>query len=142
MKKYIITCTLFLSIVALSACSEQGAAGEGVEMKTFVEENGKAGLTKEEVTAKFGDAQAFGEIGGEEVWLYDNSDAAYDRSFSSIDGKAFTDDVVDYQLYISFVNDLAYRYSYIYEKGDEVWQLQLLPGGESPIHAKVNLPVE
>ena len=126
-------------MLALGACGNEEQSSEGVEMKAFVEENGETGLTKEQVVEKFGDANATGEIAGEEVWLYDNGDA-YERSFTNIDTTAFTDDHVDYQLYISFVNDLAYRYSYIYENDDEVWQLQLMPGGEKPIHVKVNMP--
>lgn len=140
MKKYIFYFMFSVCLAALAGCTEEQSLTESVEMKAFVEQHGKTGLTKEEVVAAFGDAQAVGEIGGEEVWLYDNSDSAYDRSFTSISGSVFTDDVVDYQLYISFVNDLAYRYSYIYEKDEEIWQLQLMPGGEKPIHAKVNMP--
>lgn len=138
MKKGALISSIVLYMTMLAACSDDEVS-EGVEMKAFVEEHGATGLTKEEVVEAFGDAVATGEIGGEEVWLYDNGEA-YERSFTNMNVSAFEEDQVDYQLYISFVNELAYRYSYIYEKEDELWQLQLMPGGEKPIHVKVQMP--
>lgn len=140
MKSYILKIIIGVAALSLAACNEEQASetGETVEMKEFIEENGKTGLTKEEVIATFGEASAIGEIGGEEVWLYDDG-GQYEHSFSNITIDAFEEGDVDYQLYVVFVNDLAYRYSYIYEQEDELWQLQLMPGGEKPIHAKVNV---
>ncbi|MEE1132606.1 MAG: PhoU family transcriptional regulator [Caryophanon sp.] len=137
MKSYILKIMIGVAAFSLVACSKEQVS-ETVEMKQFIEENGKTGLTKKQVSETFGEASAIGEISGEEVWLYDDG-GKYEHSFSNITIDAFKEGEVDYQLYVVFVNDLAYRYSYIYEQEDELWQLQLMPGGEEPIHAKVNV---
>lgn len=104
--------------------------------KEFVEENGKIGLTKNEVKGIFGEYSLAGEgeFEGNEVWLYDSvkNDIEYERSLQSIAFNELRSGNVKYQLYINFVDDKTMMYLYIYKgEGGQLRNFQVNPDGST-----------
>lgn len=102
--------------------------------KEFVEENGKIGLTKDEVKDIFGEYSLAGEgeFEGNEVWLYDRvkGDFDYERSLQSVAFDELRNENVKYQLYINFVDDKTMMYLYIYKGEDgQLRNFQVNPDG-------------
>lgn len=123
-------------LVILVACSPENAASdkEPKVTKEYMEENAEIGLTYEEVRERFGKEDLADVVDSTETWLYDSTqhnDFSYDRSLEAIASDEIKSGDLDYQLYINFIDEKAFMYSYFY-KGDDgkVWQLQLTPDNE------------
>ncbi|KAA0948789.1 PhoU family transcriptional regulator [Sporosarcina sp. ANT_H38] len=124
-------------IFILVACSNEDNANldkETVITKEFVEEYAKVGLTYSEVREKFGTEELADVVDNTETWLYDSSqhnDFKYDRSLEAVAFDEIKSDNLDYQLYINFIEEKSYMYSYFYKGEDgKVWQYQIAPNSE------------
>lgn len=138
MQKFLLI--LFSLIMILFGCSNDSsnsktATNDSSEItKEFVEENGKIGLTKDEVKDIFGEYSLAGEgeFEGNEVWLYDSvkEDFDYERSLQSVAFDELRNENVKYQLYINFVDDKTIMYLYNYKGEDgKLRNFQVNPDG-------------
>ena len=138
MKKFFVI--LFSLTIILFGCTNDSSnsktdTNDSSEItKEFVEENGKIGLTKDEVKDIFGEYSLAGEgeFEGNEVWLYDSvkGDFDYERSLQSVAFDEFRNENVKYQLYINFVDDKTMMYLYIYKGEDgQLRNFQVNPDG-------------
>lgn len=135
MKKLLmcLSCIFFI----LVACSNEDNANldkETVITKEFVEDYAKVGLTYSEVREKFGTEEFADVVDNTETWLYDSSqhnDFKYDQSLEVVAFDEIKSDNLDYQLYINFIEEKAFMYSYFYKGEDgKVWQYQITPNSE------------
>lgn len=120
--------------VVLSACSNNE---QELMSKEYVQENLEVGIAAQQIEELLGSPDATGTVSDQDVWLYDGEADGYAVSFDAVNVDAFASGVVDYQLYVNFVEGNAYRYSFIYKKDDELWQYQILPEGHDDINNKV-----
>jgi hypothetical protein len=133
--KKIVVCLSFM--IVLVACSNENGdtATKEVEItKAFVEENAEDGLTYDEVRERFGTEELADIVDNTETWLYDStqtSDFEYNQSLESIAAEEIKKGNLKYQLYINFMDEKAFMYSYFYLGDDgKVWQYQITPNGE------------
>ena len=131
-------------VFILVACSNEGNANldkETVITKEFVEEYAKVGLTYSEVREKFGTEELADVVDNTETWLYDSSqhnDFTYDQSLEVVAFDEIKSDNLDYQLYINFIEEKAFMYSYFYKGEDgKIWQYQVTPNSE-PLSSPVS----
>lgn len=103
--------------------------------KEFVEDNAEIGLTYNEVRKLFGTEELADVVDNTETWLYDStldSDYEYNQSLESVAFEEIKEGNIGYQLYINFVDEKAFMYSYFYLGEDgKVWQYQITPNGET-----------
>jgi outer membrane protein assembly factor BamE (lipoprotein component of BamABCDE complex) len=140
MKKFLVI--LFLLTTILFGCSNDSSNSKNDTNELFeitkelVEENGKIGLTKDEVKDIFGEYSLAGEgeFEGNEVWLYDSvkDDFEYEKSLQSVAFDELRSENVKYQLYINFVDDKTMMYLYIYKGEDgQLRNFQVNPDGST-----------
>ena len=102
-------------------------------------ENAEQGLSTAEVIEIFGEPVLSDTVDNTETWLYstsaDNPD--YEPSLETVNHQAILDEVVDYELYINFVDNQAYIYSYFYKSGEDVREYKVLPGVDEPSDSQV-----
>ncbi|MEK4231071.1 PhoU family transcriptional regulator [Solibacillus sp. FSL H8-0538] len=134
--KRILVCLSFMFI--LVACSNENGDNSTKEVditKAFVEENAEVGLTYSEVRERFGTEVLADEVDNAETWLYDStqySDFEYNQSLKSIASEEIKSGNLEYQLYINFIEEEAFMYSYFYLGGDgKVWQYQVTPDNKT-----------
>ena len=139
-KIVVYLCLLFI----LAACSNENGddSTKKIEItKEFVQENVEVGLTYSEVRARFGMEAISDVVDNTETWLYDSaqySDFEYNRTLESIAGEEIKAGHLEYQLYINFMEEKAFVYSYFYLGEDgKVWQYQVSSYAEEPL----NIPV-
>lgn len=103
--------------------------------KEFVEENAEIGLTYGEVRKVFGTEELADVVDNTETWLYDstqNSEYEYNKSLESVAFEELKEGDIEYQLYINFVDEKTFMYSYFYLGEDgKVWQYQITPNSET-----------
>lgn len=124
----------------LAACNNDEKSNEGKEItKDYVMENAEQGLSTEEVKEMFGEPVLSDTVDNTETWLYSTSadHPDYVPSLETVNHQAILDEVVDYELYINFVDNQAYIYSYFYKSGEDVREYKVLPGGEEPSDSQV-----
>ena len=139
--KKILLCLSFLLVLA--ACSNENGDNTTKEVeitKEFVEENAEVGLTYDEVRERFGTEELADIVDNTETWLYDstqNRDFEYEKSLESVSHDEIKSGNLEYQLYINFMDEKAFMYSYFYLGDDgKVWQYQITPNSEP-----LNIPV-
>lgn len=127
---------LLLIMSTLIACSDENNStkGEDVLTKSFVEENAEVGLTYDEVRERFGEEELSDVVDNTETWLYDSISKDNYEYEKNLEVVAFDEieagDVVA-QLYINFIDEKAYMYSYFYLGEDnKIWQYQIIPDAE------------
>lgn len=127
---------LLLATVTLVGCSDE----EGLT-KEFVEEHAQIGLSHEEVRDRFGEAELADVIDMTETWLYDetaSNEYDYDKTLEVVAFDEIKAGDVEGQLYINFIDDKAFMYSYYYlGDDDKIWEYQIVPTGE-PRHTAVS----
>jgi hypothetical protein len=140
--KKVLTCLSFL--IVLVACSNANGDNSTKEVeitKAFVEENAEVGLTYHEVRERFGTEELADVVDSTETWLYDSthySDFKYDKSLEAVSHEEIKSGNLEYQLYINFMDEKAFMYSYFYLGDDgRVWQIQITPNAE-PLNNPVN----
>lgn len=120
-------------IFILAACSNEDRTSdkEPILTKEYIEEFAKIGLSYDEVREIFGNEDLADVVDSTETWLYDStrhSDFDYDQSLEVIASDEIKSGNLDYQLYINFIDEKAFMYSYFYKGEDgKVWQVQLTP---------------
>lgn len=118
------------------ACSNETKSTNDNEVltKSFVEENAEVGLIYEEVRERFGKEELADVIDHTETWLYDaisKDDFEYEKKLEVVAFDEIKSGDVTAQLYINFVDEKAFMYSYFYLGGDgKVWQYQVIPDAE------------
>lgn len=123
-------------IFILAACSNEDRTSdkEPILTKEYIEEFAKIGLSYDEVRETFGNEDLADVVDSTETWLYDStrhSDFDYDQSLEVIASDEIKSGNLDYQLYINFIDEKAFMYSYFYKGEDgKVWQVQLTPDNE------------
>ena len=137
MKKILV---YFSFLLVLVACSNENG-DDSVKITTgFVEENAEVGLTYDEVREKFGVEELADIVDNTETWLYDStqySDFEYEKNLESVSHDEIKSGNLEYQLYINFINEKAFMYSYFYLGDDgKVWQYQITPNSKP-----LNIPV-
>lgn len=133
MKKFV----LWLScIFIMAACSSEGGTSneEPILTKEYIEENAKIGLTYDEAREIFGTEDLSDVVDSTETWLYDStrhSDYEYTQSLEVIASEEIKSGELDYQLFLNFMDEKVFMYSYFYKGEDgKVWQYQLTPQNE------------
>lgn len=124
---------LFSLSFILFGCSDATSTKETID-KELVENKAEIGLTKNEVSAIFGEEYFSGKGEGEntEVWVYDKvkDDFEYEKSVQRVPFQEISNGDVEYQLFINFVGDESFMYLYIYRGEDgELRQYQVNPDG-------------
>ncbi|NEU31235.1 PhoU family transcriptional regulator [bacterium LRH843] len=139
--KRILMCLCFLLV--LVACSNENGDNTSKEIeitKDFVEEHAEVGLTYDEIRERFGTEELADIVDNTETWLYDSTqytDFEYDKSLEAVSHDEIKSGNLEYQLYINFMDEKAFVYSYFYLEDDgKVWQYQVIPNSEP-----LNIPV-
>ena len=137
MKKILV---YFSFLLVLVACSNENGDDSVKITRGFVEENAEIGLTYDEVREKFGVEELADIVDNTETWLYDStqySDFEYEKNLESVSHDEIKSGNLEYQLYINFINEKAFMYSYFYLGDDgKVWQYQITPNSKP-----LNIPV-
>lgn len=127
---------LLLTITALVGCSDESNSvkvNEGLT-KSFVEENAEVGLSYDEVRERFGKEELSDVVDNTETWLYDDTskeDFDYEKTLEVVAFDEIKSGDVDAQLYINFIDEKAFMYSYFYLGEDnKVWQYQIIPDAD------------
>ena len=127
---------LLLTITALVGCSDESNSAKDNERltKSFVEENAEVGLSYDEVRERFGEEELSDVVDNTETWLYDDTskeDFDYEKTLEVVAFDEIKSGDVDAQLYINFIDEKAFMYSYFYLGEDnKVWQYQIIPDAE------------
>ena len=127
---------LLLTITALVGCSDESNSAKDNERltKSFVEENAEVGLSYDEVRERFGEEELSDVVDNTETWLYDDTskeDFDYEKTLEVVAFDEIKSGDVDTQLYINFIDEKAFMYSYFYLGEDnKVWQYQIIPDAE------------
>lgn len=141
MKKILVCISLMFIIVACSNENDYTSTDEVKITKAFVKENAEIGLSYSEVRERFGTEALSGVFDNTETWLYDSTqsnDFKYNQTADSIASEEIKSGNLGYQLYINFIEEEAYMYSYFYLGEDgKVWQYQVNPYSE-PLHIPVS----
>ena len=129
MKKIVLS--IFL-LVTLGGCANNNSELVPFIDKEFVESNAKIGLNKEEVIDILGEEYISGYVDSTDLWLYESVKAnyEYEPNLEAVSHEEIKNDDIAYQLFIVFVDEKAFMYSYFY-KGDDgrVWGFSLNPDG-------------
>lgn len=133
---------MLLIASTLVACSnDTSSTNDDILTKSFVEENAEVGLTYDEVRERFGKEELGDVVDNTETWLYDatsEDDFEYDKTLEVVAFEEIKSGDVDAQLYITFVEEKAFVYSYFYLGVDgRVWQYQVSSYTE-PLHIPVS----
>lgn len=98
--------------------------------KGFLEVNAEIGMTKQGVKGIFGKNYVSDFVDSSDIWMYDRvkNNHAYEKSLEAVAFQDIKDELVHYQLFINFVDDKAFMYSYFY-KGDDgkIWEYVVNP---------------
>lgn len=124
----------------LSACSNDEKSSDDMDItKDYVMKNAKEGLSAKEVKEVFGEPLLADTVDSTETWLYSTpaDDTDYKPSLEAVNHQAILDEVVDYELYINFLDNKAYIYSYFYKSGEDVREYKVLPDGAEPSDMQV-----
>lgn len=127
---------LLLTITALVGCSDESNSAKVNEglTKSFVEENAEVGLSYDEVRERFGKEELSDVVDNTETWLYDDTskeDFDYEKTLEVVAFDEIKSGDVDAQLYINFIDEKAFMYSYFYLGEDnKVWQYQIIPDAD------------
>ena len=127
---------LLLTITALVGCSDKSNSAKDNEglTKSFVEENAEIGLSYDEVRERFGEEEISDVVDHTETWLYDDTskeDFDYEKTLEVVAFDEIKSGDVDAQLYINFIDEKAFMYSYFYLGEDnKIWQYQVIPDAE------------
>lgn len=127
---------LLLTITALVGCSDESNSAKDNEglTKSFVEENAEVGLSYDEVRERFGEEELSDVVDNTETWLYDDTskeDFDYEKTLEVVAFDEIKSGDVDAQLYINFIDEKAFMYSYFYLGEDnKVWQYQIIPDAD------------
>lgn len=128
------TAVFLLLMFVLGACSAKGEKDPSRKVditKELVEENAEIGLTYNEVREKFGTEELSDIVDNTETWLYDSASKdgyEYDKSLESVAFEELQEGNLEYQLYINFMDEKAFMYSYFYlGEDDRIWKYELTP---------------
>lgn len=98
--------------------------------KEFLEINAEIGMTKQGVKGVFGKNYVSDYVDSSDIWMYDKvkNNFQYEKSLETVAFQDIKDELVHYQLFINFVDNKAFMYSYFY-KGDDgkVWEYVVNP---------------
>lgn len=121
----------------LIACSNEDVNNSRKEIvitKEYVEQNAKFDLTYDEVRELFGVEDVSEVVDHTETWLYDSTrhnEFDYKQSLEVVAHDEIKNADIDYQLFINFVGEKAFMYSYFYKGEDgKVWQYSIAPNSE------------
>jgi hypothetical protein len=140
MKKLLLYLSAVLLLAACGSNTDDSQSKQPDITLDFVKENAEIGLTYDEVRGIFGTEELSDVVDSTETWLYDSSpknNFEYEQSLEVINSDVILSGDLDYQLYINFMEEKAFMYSYFY-KGDDgqVWQYQVIPNNE-PLHIPI-----
>lgn len=138
MKKFI---GLLLLSTTLVACSEErnSTVDNEVLTKSYVVEHAEIGLTYDEVRERFGKEELSEVVDMTETWLYDDTAAAnfdYEKTLEVVAFDAIKSGDVEAQLFINFIDEKVFMYSYFYLGEDgKIYEYEVTPDREPLDHA-------
>ncbi|MEO4051885.1 membrane lipoprotein lipid attachment site-containing protein [Solibacillus sp. CAU 1738] len=142
MKRILVYLSLMFILVGCSNENGDNSTKEVDITKAFVEENAEVGLTYSEVRERFGTELLADVVDNTETWLYDSTQYSgfeYDKSLEVVSFDEIKSGNLEYQLYINFIEEEAFMYSYFYLGEDgKVWQYQIIPNSD-PLNIPVSL---